>query len=47
MQVCTCEAGDMFDVFARVGDTCELFDSAVARVCVVIAMCHTCVYTRC
>ena len=41
-----CEAGDVFDVFTRVGDTCEVFDSAVARVCVCYSdVSHVCVDT--
>ena len=48
MRISTCDIGDVFDVFTRVKDTCVVFDSAVARVCVfVIAVCHACVYTRC
>ena len=36
----------MFDVFTRVGDTCEVFDSAVARVCVCYSdVSHVCVDT--
>ena len=33
VRVRTCEADIVFHVFTRVGDTCELFVSAVARVC--------------
>ena len=32
VRVRTCEAGDVIDVFTRVGDTCKVFDSAVARI---------------
>ena len=36
----------MFDVFTRVGDTCEVFDSAVAQVCDCYSdVSHVCVYT--
>ena len=43
VRVRTCDADD---VFTRVGDTCELFDSVVARVCVCYSgVSHVCVYT--
>ena len=49
MRVRTCDTGDVYDVFVvftSVGDTCEVFDSAMARVCVRYSdMSHLCVYT--
>ena len=46
MQVRTGEAGVVFNVFNRVGDTYEVFDSAVARVCVRCSgVFHMCSYT--
>ena len=46
MRVRTCEAGDVFDVFTRVVDTCEVLDSSAARVCVCYSgVSHVCVYT--
>ena len=46
MWVRTCEAGVVFDVFTRVGDTCEVFVSAVAHVCAhYSSVSHVCMYT--
>ena len=46
MTVRTCDSGNMFDVLARVGDACEVFDSAVAYVCVCYGdVSHVCVGT--
>ena len=46
MRVRTCEAGVVFHVFTRVGDTCKVFVSAVARVCVCYSdVLHVCTYT--
>ena len=43
----TCQAGDVFDVFTRVGVTYDVFDSAVARVCVrYCGVLHVCVFCR-
>ena len=43
--MCVEHYDDVFDVFICVGDTCEVFDSAVARVCVCYSgMAHVCVY---
>ena len=42
----TCELGVVFHVFTRVGDTSEVFVSAVARVCVRYSdVLHVCTYT--
>ena len=46
MRVRTCEAGVAFDVFTREEDTCEVFVSAMARVCVRYSgVLHVCMYT--
>ena len=45
VRVRMCGAGDVFDVFTRAGDTCEMFDGAVARVRVRYSgVSHVCVY---
>ena len=45
VRVRTCEEGDVFEVFTREGDTCELFNCAVARASVCnIGVSHVCVY---
>ena len=46
MRVRTCEASDVFMMFTRVRDTCEVFVSAVAHVCVHDSgVSHVCMYT--
>ena len=46
MQVHTCDSGVVFHVFMRVGNTCEVFVSAVAQVCVRYSdVLHVCTYT--
>ena len=46
VSVRTCESGGVFHLFTRVGDTCEVFVSAVARVCVRYSdVLHVCTYT--
>ena len=46
MRVRTFETGDVFDAFTRVRDTCEVFDSTEARVCVRYSgVSHVYVYT--
>ena len=46
MRVRTCESDVVFHVLTRVGDTCEVFVSAVARVCVRYSdVLHVCTYT--
>ena len=46
MRVRACGSGVVFHVFTRVWDTCEVFVSAVARVCVRYSdVLHVCTYT--
>ena len=46
VQIRTCEAGMVFDVCTRVGDTCDVFVSAVGRVCVRYSdVLHVCMYS--
>ena len=46
MRVRTCDSGVVFHAFTRVGDTCEVFVCAMARVCVRYGdVLHVCTYT--